>query len=133
MLQATAHFVSRPSIFHVVPPVLCGDQRVVTTGCYDGGKAMSISTTGVEECALLSCNADESETRVWLHVLHSSGNKKFLYSSDTDMYHIGLTLIDPSVHNVYVQLSSISSPELGLTSCGCGSSIGDPNIDEDDM
>ena len=102
------------ALFHVVPPVLHGDQRVVTAGCYNGGRAMSISTSGVEECPLLVCNAEESDTRVWLHVLHSSGNKKLLYSPDTDVYHIGLSVVDPSVHDVYVQLSSVSSPELRL-------------------
>ena len=29
-------------------------------------------------------------------------------------YNIGLTLINPSIHNLYVQLSNISSPELRL-------------------
>ena len=102
------------SFFYMVPPVLRGDQRVVPAGCYDGGKAMSISALGVEECPSLVCDAEESDTRVWLHVLHSSGHKKLLYSPDTDVYHIGLTLIDPSVHDVYVQLSNISSQELRL-------------------
>ena len=102
------------SFLNVVPPILHGDQRVVTSGCYDGGKAMTISASGVEECPSLVCDAEESDTRVWLHVLRSSGHKKLLYSPDTDVYHIGLTLIDPSVHDVYVQLSNISSPELRL-------------------
>ena len=87
---------------------------MVTAGCYDGGKAMSISALGVEEFPSLVCNAEESDTRVWLHVLYSSGHKKLLYSPDTDVYHIGFTLIDPSVHDVYVQLSNISSQELRL-------------------
>ena len=86
----------------MVPPVLHGDQRVVTAGCYDGGKAISISTSVVEECPTLECDAEESDIRVWLHVLHSSGHKKLLYSPDTDVYHIGLTLIDPRVKDVYV-------------------------------
>ena len=87
---------------------------------------MTISNSGVEKCPLLVCDADaeDPDTSVWLHVLHSSGHKKLvlrssghkklLYSPDTDVYHIGLTLIDPSVHDVYVQLSNISSPELRL-------------------
>ena len=98
----------------MVPPVLCGDQRVVTAGCYDGGKAMTISAVGVEKCPSLVCDAEESDTTVWLHVLHSSGHKKLLCSPNTDVYQIGLTLIDPSVHDVYVQLSNISSQELRL-------------------
>ena len=98
----------------MLPPVLHGDQKVVTAGCCDGGKAMSISTPGVEECPTLECDAEESNTRVWLHVLRSSGHKKLLYSADTNVYHIGLTLIDLSLYDVYVQLSNISSPELRL-------------------
>ena len=97
------------AFLNVVPPVLHGDQRVVTSGCYDSGKAMTISGSGVEECPSLLCDAEESDTRVWLHVLCSCGRKKLLYSPDTDVYHISLTLIDTSVHDVYVQVSNISS------------------------
>ena len=52
------------SFFHVVSPILQGDQRVVTAGCYEGGNAMSISTTGVKECSTLECDAEVSDTRV---------------------------------------------------------------------
>ena len=86
----------------------------MTSGCYDGGKTMTISASGVEECLTLVCDAEESDTRVWLHVLRSSGRKKLLHSPDTDVYHIGLTLIDPSIDDVYVQLSNMSSPEIRL-------------------
>ena len=50
---------------------------------------------------------------------------KFLYmhSPYSDVYHIGLTLIDPSVHDVYVQLSNISSLELRLLQLLLGSII----------
>ena len=61
---------------------------------------MTISASGVEECPTLVCDVEESDTRVWLHVLCGSGRKKLLYSPDTDVYHIGLTLIDPSLHDV---------------------------------
>ena len=47
-------------------------------------------------------------------MLRSSGHKKLLYSPDTDVYHIGLTVIDTCVQDVYFQLSDISSPELKL-------------------
>ena len=67
----------------MVPPVLHGDQRVVTAGYYDDGKAMSISTTGVEECLPLECDAEESDTRMQLR---SNGHKKLLFSPDTDAY-----------------------------------------------
>ena len=42
---------------------------------------------------LLQCNAEETDTRMWLHVKYSSGAKKLGLSPDTDMYYIGLPLI----------------------------------------
>ena len=46
--------------------------------------------------------------------MHSAGHKKLLFPPDTDVYHIGLTVISPSECDVYVQLSPISSVELHL-------------------
>ena len=50
---------------------------------------MCITTSDVRECPQLLCTAKESDTRVWLHVVHSAGNKKLLFSPDTEVYHIG--------------------------------------------
>ena len=41
----------------------------------------------------LTCNAEESDTRIWLHVVNSIGMKKLVLSPDTDVYHIGLPLL----------------------------------------
>ena len=45
-------------------------------------------------------NADESDNRVWLHCVHSHGTLKLIYSPDTDIYHIGLAIIQsmPATH-----------------------------------
>ncbi len=64
----------------------------------------------------LSCiefRVDESDTRVWLHVRNSAGTKKFILSPDTDVYHIGLTLVIPD-EIVTVQLSRPCDKELKL-------------------
>lgn len=45
---------------------------------------------------------------------HSAGTRKLLFSPDTDVYHIGLPLVNPDRFDVYVQLSPASSPELRL-------------------
>ena len=37
-------------------------------------------------------NADEADLRVWLHCVHSAGTQKLIFSPDTDVYHIGLTV-----------------------------------------
>ena len=36
-------------------------------------------------------NAEEADTRIWLHIKHSTGNRKLIFSPDTNVYHIGLT------------------------------------------
>ena len=54
----------------------------------------------------LSSNADEADLRVWLHCKNSCGIHKLLYSPDTDVYHIGLTVLSEiPEHEVIVQLS----------------------------
>ena len=57
----------------------------------------------------LRTNADEGDLRVWLHCIHSAGNRKLILSRDTDVYHIGLTqakLITDS--EIIIQLSKSS-------------------------
>ena len=60
---------------------------------------------------ILSCNADESDTRIWLHALHSPGTRKLVLSPDTDVYHIGLPVIAHTHLDVLVRLSNFSSIE----------------------
>lgn len=59
-------------------------------------------------------NAEESDTRIWLHVVKSAGKRKLVISPDTDVYHIGLLFVAGTNIIVIVQLSSISSLELRL-------------------
>ena len=37
-------------------------------------------------------NAEESDTRIWLHVRQSPLRRFYIFSPDTDVYHIGLPL-----------------------------------------
>ena len=67
---------------------------------------MCITTSGVHECPQLLCNGEESDTRLLLNVVHSAGNKQLLFSSDSDMYHIGLLLEFQGGYDIFVQLSS---------------------------
>ena len=52
-------------------------------------------------------NAEEADTRVWLHVKHSAGQRKLIFSPDTDVYHIGLTSANLTSHDLIIQLSPI--------------------------
>lgn len=54
-----------------------------------------------------------NQTCTWLHTKFCVGNKKFMLSPDTDVYHIGLPLLSPT-DKVIVQLSRPSDKELNL-------------------
>ena len=111
--QQLVRFLGK-ALLTLAQSLLLGEQKLVVSGCYEGGKAMGITTSGVHECCELLSDAEESDTRVWMHVFHSAGMKKLLFSPDTDVYHIGLSLDIPAGCDIYVQLSSMSSPELRL-------------------
>ena len=61
----------------------------------------------------MKSNAEESDTRIWLHIKHSAGLKKLIQSPDTDTYHIGLPLVTPEME-VVVQLSNPGDRHLRL-------------------
>jgi len=49
---------------------------------------------------------DEGDLWVWLHCVRSSGTKKFIFSPDTDIYQIGLTVASQQPESeIVVQLS----------------------------
>ena len=93
-------------------------QRFVTGGGFNGAlsnKAMFVSfNTKPEFDAILQSNAEEADTRIWLHVKSSAGRRKLVLSPDTDVYHIGLPIIAQTDLEVIVRLSSFSSLEHRL-------------------
>ena len=56
-----------------------------------------------------TCNAEETDTRLWLHVRKTSSTCVLIMSPDTDIYHIGLPL---SQKDVIVQINPYNSKEL---------------------
>ena len=50
-------------------------------------------STGLTQSSDFDSNADESDTRIWLHIKHSIGP---ILSPDTNVYHIGLPIISAS-------------------------------------
>ena len=55
-------------------------------------------------------NAEETDTRLWVHVKQTEYRKILVISPDTDVYHIGLPLV--SNKEVVVQVSPINSKEM---------------------
>lgn len=58
-------------------------------------------------------DADESDTRIWIHAKNSAGSRKYILSPDTDVYHIGLPMIS-SAEEIIIQLSKPSDKELSI-------------------
>ena len=81
-------------------------------------------------------NADEADSRVWLHCIHSSGTRKLIFSPDTDIYHIGLTIprTDTCMSDVQiiVQLSKSykDSPRFVDLSALCNAIERDPDLSD---
>ena len=57
------------------------------------------------------CNAEEADTRIWLHTINSAGQKKLVLSPDTDVCHIGLPIVAESDLDVLVRLNTFHSVE----------------------
>lgn len=73
---------------------------------------MYVTPTCAPQCdPQLTCNAEESDTRIWLHVINSSGQKKLVLSPDTDVYHIGLPIVAGLSLEVMVKLGPFTSLE----------------------
>ena len=77
--------------------VLRSNQRFVTAGGFNDqlrDNAMFVlSNTPPQSDSTLRCNAEEADTRVWMHTLNSPGLRKLVLSPDTDVYHIGLPIV----------------------------------------
>ena len=59
-----------------------------------------------------SCNAEEIDTRLWLHVKNTDCTQVLVMSPDTDVYNIGLPLQCIQGKEVFVQVSNYSAREL---------------------
>ena len=79
----------------------------------DGHSVEVAKSAGPYTSLQYDSDADESDTRIWIHAKHSTGNKKYILSPDTDVYHIGLSLIS-STEKIIIQLSRPSDKELNL-------------------
>ena len=58
-----------------------------------------------------SCDAEETDTRLCLHVRKSNAHQIVICSPDTDVYHIGIPLQCIQEKQVIVQISAIISQE----------------------
>ena len=61
-----------------------------------------------------SCNAEETDTMLWLHAKRTQCDKVLVLSPDTDVYMIGLPLQCTLDKDIIVQISDLNSRELRL-------------------
>ena len=95
--------------------VLRPNQKFVTAGGFndelrDEAMFVCMNMAPQSDNALL-CNAEEADTRIWLHTINSAGQKKLVLSPDTDVYHIGLPIVAESDLDVLVRLNTFHSVE----------------------
>ena len=88
---------------------LLPNQKFVTAGGFTGSLQNQAMFTKLnmspQPDSSLTCNVDESDSRIWLHVFYSAGDRKLVLSPDTDVYTIGLPLISETNLDVIVRLS----------------------------
>ena len=110
-----------------------GNQKLILAGCFDGhaeNQAWEVSAHDQQPIPRLNSSAEEADTRIWLHVFQSFGGRKLVCSPDTDVYHIGLPLIQSVSQDIYVQLSALTSPDEKLLHINsfCSSLFCDPDL-----
>jgi DNA-directed RNA polymerase subunit M/transcription elongation factor TFIIS len=85
--------------------ILQQNQEFLTSGAFTDekrNKCLSVKNGAYSVVPHLESNSEETDLRVWLHCKHAYGSKILIYSPDTDIYHIGLPLVD-SLCDVYIQ------------------------------
>ena len=102
------------------PALLQGNQKMYVSRSNEGAKAdkayyATTSSTYNEEPTLES-NAEEADTRVWMHVVKSSGRRVLIYSPDTDVLHIGLLVANTIIKDIRIQTSPLGKPRKVLSS-----------------
>ena len=92
------HFLGM-DMLQTVQTSLQEGQQFFTSGGFYGtlfNKCMLTTNSSTEIIESLQSNSEETDLRIWLHCKYAYGTKKLVYSPDTDIYHIGLPLIDNS-------------------------------------
>ena len=93
----------------LIPSSLRDNQIFFTAGGFlaeHRNKCLCIRKGGIpQELPYLRSNAEETDLRIWLHCMHSTGSRKMLYSPDTDVYNIGLPIMQEN-HSleIYIEL-----------------------------
>ena len=99
----------------VIPKQIQPGKVLIMAGCYEGdieNTAWLIARGSTPQpLPVYTCNAEETDTRLWLHCRHTECRKILILSPDTDIYHIGLPLIHRE-NNIMVLINMYNSRDL---------------------
>lgn len=97
---------------------LSPNQKCIVAGAFDGHIAATAwfvqGRQSPQPDPSYACNAEETDTRIWLHLKQTTADKILVVSPDTDVYHIGLPLQSINRKEVIIQINPINSRELRL-------------------
>ena len=95
--------------------LLVNQQRLIIAGCFSGANAncawLIRSDELPERIPSYNSNAQEADNRIWRHATQSEATKILIYSPDTDVYNIGLSMLDETDKDYIIQLSVHYSAE----------------------
>ena len=110
MLFLTQYFLSN------VPKYLTANKVFVVAGGFQGNVEDSAwfvtSGSAPQPEPAYTCIAEETDTRLWLHVKQTPCNRVLVRSPDTDVYHIGLPLHHGDQKDIIIQINPYHSKEL---------------------
>ena len=90
-------FFKPGNALHIAPSMLHGNQTFIKAGGFINQHRSQcwcvIKSHEPQPLPYLRSNAEETDLRIWLHCINSTGSRKLLFSPDTDIYNIGLPII----------------------------------------
>ena len=94
-------------------------QSLYVAGCFDECVATDTAwfvsgNSKPQPNPAFTSNAEETDTRLWVHARKTTFTKILVMSPDTDVYLIGLPLFCASERDIIVQVSPIASSQLKL-------------------
>ena len=84
-------------------------QKLVFSGCFSGNAEdtawVIVKGSLPQPEPIYSSSAQEADMRVWRHAVQSNANHILIYSPDTDVYNIGMTLLQCTPSEIIVQIN----------------------------
>ena len=101
-----------------IGPHLTANQKLYVAGSFEGDSSdiawFVQGHQSPQPDPPYNCNAEETDTRIWLHSKQTNATRIFIMSPDTDVFCIGLSLESIKPKEIIIQISPLNSRELRL-------------------